>query len=161
MKIAVSATGPDLNSSVDPRFGRAAYFLIIDGNTGTLLETIDNSTRVAAAQGAGISAAAFLADRGVQVVLTGRIGPKAMPVIEKANIKVIANVSGIAKEALEQFQQDTMELPPQSSSRPGMDARPGMGRGCGRGMGGGGRGGGRGGGKGRGLGQGSKKIGNQ
>lgn len=171
MKIAITTTGPELNSLVDPRFGRAAYFLIIDGDTGDLLEAIDNSTRVAASQGAGIGAAAFLANKGVQVILTGRIGPKAMPLIEKANIKVISNVSGNAKEALDQLQQDTLELPTQSSSPPdnniaagpGTADRPGMGSGCGRGTGGGRRmgGGGGGGGGGRGVCQAPKKTGNQ
>jgi len=33
MKIAITATGPDLDSIVDPRFGRCAYFLIIDPET--------------------------------------------------------------------------------------------------------------------------------
>jgi predicted Fe-Mo cluster-binding NifX family protein len=33
MKIAITATGPDPDSSVDPRFGRCAYFLIIDPKT--------------------------------------------------------------------------------------------------------------------------------
>jgi predicted Fe-Mo cluster-binding NifX family protein len=31
MKIAVTATGRDLDASVDPRFGRAAYILIVGG----------------------------------------------------------------------------------------------------------------------------------
>ena len=30
MKIAVTSTGTELTSEMDPRFGRAAYFLIVD-----------------------------------------------------------------------------------------------------------------------------------
>jgi len=33
MKIAITATGPELNASVDPRFGRCAYFIIVDPQT--------------------------------------------------------------------------------------------------------------------------------
>jgi len=33
MKIAVSASSPELDSSVDPRFGRCPYFLIVDPET--------------------------------------------------------------------------------------------------------------------------------
>lgn len=33
MKIAVSASEPDLNGSVDPRFGRSPYFLLIETDT--------------------------------------------------------------------------------------------------------------------------------
>ncbi len=30
MKIAITSLGQDLNSQIDPRFGRAAYILIVD-----------------------------------------------------------------------------------------------------------------------------------
>lgn len=90
MKIVVSATGMELSSLVDPRFGRAAFLLILDSDTGTLIEAIDNSQGRDAAQGAGISAAALVADKGVKAILTGRIGPKAMPVVEKAGIQVVS-----------------------------------------------------------------------
>lgn len=103
MKIVVSATGMKLSSIVDPRFGRAAFLLIINSDTGTLIEAIDNSLGRDAAQGAGISAAALVADKGVKAILTGRVGPKAMPVVEKAGIQVVSDVSGTVHEAVEKF----------------------------------------------------------
>ena len=30
MRIAISSTGKELDSNLDPRFGRAAYFIILD-----------------------------------------------------------------------------------------------------------------------------------
>ncbi|MDH3567576.1 MAG: dinitrogenase iron-molybdenum cofactor biosynthesis protein, partial [Desulfobacteraceae bacterium] len=33
MKIAVTSRGKDLDSPVDPRFGRAAYILVVDTKT--------------------------------------------------------------------------------------------------------------------------------
>jgi predicted Fe-Mo cluster-binding NifX family protein len=33
MKIAVSATGPELEDLVDPRFGRCTYYIIADTET--------------------------------------------------------------------------------------------------------------------------------
>ena len=33
MKIAVTSKGVDLDSEVDPRFGRAAYVLVVDSET--------------------------------------------------------------------------------------------------------------------------------
>jgi len=57
MKIAVTSKGRDLDSKVDPRFGRAAYILIID--TDTLeFEVIDNAKNANSFKGAGIQAAA-------------------------------------------------------------------------------------------------------
>lgn len=133
MKIVVTATGMTLDSSVDPRFGRAACFLVIDSDSGALLEAIDNAQGQSAAQGAGIGAAAMVADRGVQAILTGQVGPKAMAVIDQAGIQVVSGVSGSVREAVEKFRSGA---PVQGGSTSGA-AGGGMGGGGGRGMGGG------------------------
>ena len=41
MKIAISASGPDLSSAVDPRFGRCPYFLFVDPDSMDF-EAIEN-----------------------------------------------------------------------------------------------------------------------
>jgi len=69
MKIAVTASTPELSSPVDPRFGRCAYFLFVDSET-MQLEALEN-TNVAAASGAGIQSAQFVANQGANVLLTG------------------------------------------------------------------------------------------
>jgi predicted Fe-Mo cluster-binding NifX family protein len=159
MKIVISATGKELISEVDPRFGRAAYFLIIDSESGSILEAIDNSAGRDAAQGAGISAAALVADRGVGAILTGRVGPKAMPIVEKAGIQVVSDVSGTVGEAVEKFRsgaqgQTQSGAASSAPTAPGGKCRGcgggGQGKGLGKGQGqGGGRGSGSGGGKGQ------------
>jgi len=73
MKIAITSTGKTLDSQVDPRFGRAAYFVIIDNETMDF-SVIENES-VAAAGGAGISSAKVVIDTGVEAVLTGNCGP--------------------------------------------------------------------------------------
>ena len=153
MKIVVSAMGADLDATVDPRFGRAAFLFIIDSDTGALLEAVDNSSGRDAAQGAGIHAAALVADKGVKAILTGRVGPKAMPVLEKAGIQVVSDVSGTVREAVEQFRLGSQDqaspasppLAPTTTGTPGRRCR-----GCGSGQG-------RGDGTGRGRGQGAGK----
>ncbi|MFB3925736.1 MAG: NifB/NifX family molybdenum-iron cluster-binding protein [Syntrophales bacterium] len=42
MKVAVSSTGPDLESLLDPRFGRCRYYLIVDTES-LAFEAVDNS----------------------------------------------------------------------------------------------------------------------
>lgn len=136
MKIVVTAAGMTMDSAVDPRFGRAACLLIIDSETGELLEAIDNSAGRDAAQGAGIGTAALVADKGVAAILTGRVGPKAMPIVEKAGIQVVSDVTGTVRQAVEQFRQ----APPgaaAASSTPSSATPGGGGGGQGRGMGGG------------------------
>ena len=99
MKVAVTSQGKSLGAPVDPRFGRAAYILIVDSDAGTF-EVLDNSENVNAFKGAGIQAAAAVADRGVDVLLTGYCGPKAFQVLAAAGVKVVNDVGGTAKEAL-------------------------------------------------------------
>ncbi len=60
MKVAVTSSGKTLDSPVDPRFGRAAYFLIVD--TDSLeFEVVDNTDNINAFKGAGIQAAVRVA----------------------------------------------------------------------------------------------------
>ncbi|MFZ5765056.1 MAG: NifB/NifX family molybdenum-iron cluster-binding protein [Thermodesulfobacteriota bacterium] len=157
MKVAVSSTGKDLHSPVDPRFGRAPYLLIVDTGTLAIVEVIDNSQADAMAHGAGIAAATRIAEAGAGAVLSGIIGPKAAAVCQKAGITMINGASGTVQEAVEAFvdayevadaPQTGRPLPPRiSGQRPGGERLAGAGRGrCGggRGMGGGmGMGGGR------------------
>ena len=82
MKIAVSATGPDMDAEVDPRFGRCQYFIIVDPETMEF-EAVDNESAMASG-GAGISAAQMIAGKGVEAVLTGNCGPNAYQVLSHA-----------------------------------------------------------------------------
>ena len=104
MKIAVSASGPDLEAQVDPRFGRAPYFLLVDSDT-MAWEVISNSLELQAAHGAGIQAAAQVARSQPNVVLTGNCGPKAFHTLQAAGIKVIVGVAGVVKDAVQQYGQ--------------------------------------------------------
>lgn len=101
MKIAVSATAPDLSAQVDPRFGRCRYFVIVDSDSMEF-ESIENSG-VTAGGGAGIAAAQLIAGKEVEVVLTGNCGPNAFSVLETAKILVMTGVSGIIQEAVENY----------------------------------------------------------
>jgi predicted Fe-Mo cluster-binding NifX family protein len=102
MKIAITAMGKDIDSQVDPRFGRAQFILIVDQD-GTITEAIDNSQNRNAMKGAGIQAAKILADRRVEVLMTGHCGPNAFTTLKAAGIKVGIDQSGTVKDALERF----------------------------------------------------------
>jgi predicted Fe-Mo cluster-binding NifX family protein len=104
MKIAVTAKGTNLDADVDPRFGRAAYILIVD--TETLeYEAVDNQENINALKGAGIQAATMVSRKGAEVLLTGFCGPNAVKTLNAAKVKVAADVSGKVKEAVEAFNQ--------------------------------------------------------
>ncbi len=102
MKIAVSAKGKDLDAEVDPRFGRAAFLIIVD--TETLeFEALDNTANSNAFKGAGIQAAGLVADHKAEVLLTGHCGPKAFSALKAAGIKVANDAAGTVKEAVQAF----------------------------------------------------------
>ena len=83
MKIAVTSRGEDLQSTVDERFGRARYFLVVDTETGSF-EAHDNAQSAGSLQGAGIQSARNVARQGVSAVLTGHCGPKAFRALAAA-----------------------------------------------------------------------------
>ena len=102
MKVAVTAQENVLTSLVDPRFGRARFFIVMDTDTGDW-QAADNSQNLQAAQGAGIQAAGNVAELGADVVLTGHCGPKAFRTLAAADIKVCTGVDGTVEQALERF----------------------------------------------------------
>lgn len=92
MKIAVSATGTGLDSSVDPSFGRCACFVIVDTDSGAVEATANPFVEVADA--AETQAAQWVLAQGAEVLMTGRCGPPAAMVLADADICVIEGVFG-------------------------------------------------------------------
>ena len=109
MKIARSSLGRDLDSKIDPRFGRAAYILIVD-TVSNGVEVLDNSENINAFKGAGIQAAAMLSKKGAEVLLTGYCGPNAYKTLQAAGIKVVNDVSGKVKDAVEALIEGNVEF---------------------------------------------------
>jgi len=143
MKIAISASGSDLSSSVDPRFGRCPFFLLVDTDTMEF-EAVENSN-VSAMSGAGIQSAQFIANKGAKALLTGSCGPNAFQTLQAAGVDVIVGVTGTVQEAVQKYKSGQFQPAPQpdvpshfgmgmgGSQAPGPGF--GMGRGMGRGMG--------------------------
>jgi predicted Fe-Mo cluster-binding NifX family protein len=101
MKVAVTATGLSLDSSIDPRFGRCRYFVIVETDDMTF-EAIENANS-ALGGGAGIQSGQLVAHQGVTAVLTGNCGPNAHQTLSAAGINVIVGCSGTVAESVERF----------------------------------------------------------
>lgn len=112
MRVAVTSQGPELTSQVDPRFGRAAYFIIAD-TEGDAFSAVANDQNVNAAQGAGVQSAQAVVDQGVEAVLTSHCGPKAFRVLAAAGVRVYVGASGTVSQALEQLKAGSLEQAPQ------------------------------------------------
>ena len=117
MKIAVTSKGPDLDSEVDPRFGRAAGFVVVDPQT-MAFDYVDNGASQVMAQGAGIQAAEIVAGTGARVVLTGFVGPKAFQALSSAGIAIGQNLDNLTvREAVQRFQQGDVAMAETPNSR--------------------------------------------
>lgn len=108
MKVCVSSQGPNLASEVDPRFGRARFFVIYDDEADTS-EVVDNAQNVNAGGGAGVQSATTIAGKGCQWVISGHVGPKAFSVLNTAGIRVATGASGKVADALEQFKEGKLQ----------------------------------------------------
>jgi len=120
MKIAVTSAGDSLESQVDPRFGRAAFFLI--GDTETMdFSAVENEN--AAGGAAGVGSARLVIDQGAEAVLTGHCGPNAERTLSAAGVKLYTSVTGTVAEAVELFRNDglTASEGPSVQSHFGMD----------------------------------------
>jgi predicted Fe-Mo cluster-binding NifX family protein len=127
-KICVTAVSDSLDAQVDQRFGRCQYFLIVDSETSNL-ETISNESSYAA-HGAGIQAAQTVANSGVNVVITGNVGPNAFRVLSAAGIKVVTGASGSVRDAFEDYKKGKLQeiRSPTVGGHFGMGRRQGRGR---------------------------------
>ena len=108
MKVAVSSQGTDLASAVDPRFGRAPYFVIVDTDSDQV-EAVDNEQNLNAPQGAGIQSAQCVINQGVEAVVTGHCGPNAFRTLSAAGIALYLGVDGTVGEAVEKLKEGTLQ----------------------------------------------------
>lgn len=108
MKVAITAQGPNLDSLVDPRFGRARYFLLSDTATGQFT-VHDNAQNLNAPQGAGIQAAQTVVQLGAEAVLTGNVGPKAFATLQAGRVVIYPGATGTVRQALDDLQAGRLQ----------------------------------------------------
>lgn len=133
MKVCVTATAGDLNAQVDPRFGRCQHFVFVDSDT-MAIEAMPNEA-IAAPGGAGIQAAQTVVNKGVDVLISGNIGPNAFQVLSAAGVKVVTGAYGTVKEAVEMYKNGKLSETGVSTVAAHAGMGMGGGRGGGRGMG--------------------------
>jgi predicted Fe-Mo cluster-binding NifX family protein len=102
MKIIITASSPSLDADFDPRFGRGAYFLVID--TETMQWEAFPNPGVNASGGAGTQAAQFVAEKMAEAVISGDFGPNAYPALNAAGVTMFLNKnSGSIRAIVERF----------------------------------------------------------
>lgn len=104
MKICITSTGENLDSQLDPRFGRCAFFIIVD--TETMDFKAIRNTGSEARGGAGVNAAQTVINERVDILITGEVGPNARMSFESSGIRIITGAQGTIREITENFKHD-------------------------------------------------------
>lgn len=113
MIIAVSSrSDAGLDSFVDPRFGRCAFYTIIEVDAGTIINVQSHPNTVTTSFFvAGVQAIKMIVNIGVNTVITGKLGPKSFYGLRDAEIPAYSATPGIlVSQALEMFLQKKLSL---------------------------------------------------
>jgi predicted Fe-Mo cluster-binding NifX family protein len=87
MKVAITSTGQSLESTIDQRFGRCAFFVIYDTETGGV-EILPNPNRDAG-EGAGPASVQLVASKEVQKIVSGEFGVKIKSLLDSLKIQMV------------------------------------------------------------------------
>ncbi len=87
MKTLITSSGNSLSSGFDLRFGRAAWFCLLDEETGT--SSFYENQQKDAAQGVGAKVVEKVVEMGADRVISGDFGPRAKELLEKFNIQMV------------------------------------------------------------------------
>ena len=87
MKVAITSTGQSLESTIDQRFGRCAFFVIYDTETGGV-EILPNPNRDAE-EGAGPASVQLVASKEVQKIVSGEFGVKIKSLLDSLKIQMV------------------------------------------------------------------------
>ena len=97
MKIAIASEGDKEDSQVSTVSGRAPYYLIFEDEN--LVEAVKNPFAMGGG-GAGFGTAQMLANKGVEVVVSGKFGPNMSSSLQSKGVKAIEMQGLTAKEAV-------------------------------------------------------------
>lgn len=120
MRICVTSQGGTLESQVDSRFGRCAYFIVVD--TETMEFEAINNAQVQAGGGAGVQSGQLMAEKEVKTVLTGNVGPNAYQTLSAAGIEVVTGISGTVLDAIGNYKKGALS----ASDKPTVESHSGL-----------------------------------
>ena len=103
MRIAISADDNNgLESVVSPHFGRCPHYILVDveGQEVKAVQSVDNPYYGQHSPG---QVPGFIHSQGVNVMLTGGMGRRAIGFFERLGIEAVSGASGTVRHALERY----------------------------------------------------------
>jgi predicted Fe-Mo cluster-binding NifX family protein len=108
LKIVISSTGTLLDDKTHDLFGRCDFLIVFDTETGDV-KAVKNENKDAES-GAGIGCAQVVFDEGAQVVISGKVGPKAYEVLQHSEVDIFLTPFVIpVSHALEKYKQGLLK----------------------------------------------------
>ncbi len=108
MKLIITAVSPGMDAEVDPRFGRGAYFVIVNPDTMDW-QTMPNPASDSRG-GAGIRAAQFVAEQKCDAVISGDFGPNAADALRAAGVSMyLFGSCHTVEEAIQAYKSGKLE----------------------------------------------------
>lgn len=101
--LAIASSGPQMSDLVDPRFGRAPWFLLCDAAAENPVCTPHANPHVGDSSGVGPRVAGWLETLGVQAIISGAVGPKVAPLLREIGCTTYHAENMTAAEALAGF----------------------------------------------------------
>lgn len=136
MKIAISSTGEDINSPIDPKFGRCPFFMLAEVEDKKIKNSkAIKNTAMLQGGGAGITAAQIIGNEGADAIIAVSFGPRAFGVLSELNIEMYQGIQGTVEENIQQFIEGKLKKIETATGPMGMGPKPGMGQGQGAGRG--------------------------
>ena len=110
MKICVSAMGRDIDAQIDWKFGRCPFFVIVDPDT-MALEAVPNKNSIdVAGRAFCIAHPEMLLNKGVDLVISGNIGPNIYHMFHAAGVDIATLTAGTVKEAVEMYKSGGLSI---------------------------------------------------
>jgi predicted Fe-Mo cluster-binding NifX family protein len=116
MKIAIPSTDDSgLQATVAGHFGQAAFFTIVDTDTGDVAVQSNSGHH----QGGKQTPAGIIAEAGAQAVLCSGLGRRAVHFFAETGIEVFMGAEGTVQEAIEAHRQGKLPPATEAAACPG------------------------------------------
>jgi predicted Fe-Mo cluster-binding NifX family protein len=109
MIIAIPSKTKALTSDIEPRFGRAKYFILYNTENATF-RVAENNHDLPSIQGAGIQAAQTIIEAEAEALIANNCGPKAFRVLNTADIKIFITNNCSVQTAIDLYMANKLPL---------------------------------------------------
>ena len=111
MKIGVAAEdNSGLEAEISRHFGRCSHYVILEAEEEEVKQPVKViANPYATAHGQPGQVPSFLKEQGIEIIIAGGMGPRAVEFFDQYGIKVVTGTSGKVKEGVKSFLQGKLK----------------------------------------------------